>query len=325
MSLSSTSTIKSQLSSQLGQKAPTYFESLNSFVTGKSSRSEFDDTIRQLLDAPTLVQLHNALIISLFDATAAHRRPVTPPPPAAPKPPPQKRKRILFPYQGPGTPEEARSLRSRRLKRWTLATGKRERERLRSLQAVAPLLDPPRPRRELDEISRERGIVLLPEMGGPPGVRVAVHLHSTTHAPTIQHIADRMNLICAQNNLSAPTRSVAQLMSLACEAKLKQLITHAITLTSTSHAISSINPSSSSQHTTKVLTPSSFQSLFTVAPSVLPNRSATAMRLALGEPDELADAENEVALKDRERDHRWQILALLGERSTIKDALRGVR
>lgn len=51
------------------------------------------------------------------------------------------------------------------------------------------------------------------------------------------------------------------------------------------------------------------------------------MRLSLGEPDEdLDDDRDVVLLKDREvRDQRWQIVALLGERSTVKDALRGVR
>ena len=38
-----------------------------------------------------------------------------------------------------------------------------------------------------------------------------------THAPTIQHIADRINLICAQHNLGAPSKAVSSLMNLACE------------------------------------------------------------------------------------------------------------
>ncbi|KAJ3508728.1 hypothetical protein NLJ89_g5597 [Agrocybe chaxingu] len=138
-----------------------------------------------------------------------------------------------------------------------------------------------------------------------------------------------MNLICAQNNLSAPSRSVPNLMMLACEAKLKQLITHALTLTSTSHAISSITPSSSMPqppgaahhhfpHRPPVLTAASLQTLFTIAPADLPNRSAAAMRFA----DD--DSDNVSVLKDREvRDQRWQIMALLGERSTVRDQLKG--
>jgi hypothetical protein len=53
-----------------------------------------------------------------------------------------------------------------RLKRWTLAMGKRERERLQSLQNLVPLTDLPQPRKELDEIACERGVELLPERGG---------------------------------------------------------------------------------------------------------------------------------------------------------------
>lgn len=162
MSLSSTSTIKQQLSAQLGTKSTTYFESLNSFVTGRSSRSEFDIAIRNVLDAPTLVQLHNALIISLFDATAVHKRPPTPPPAATNKPPPRKRRRILLPYQGPSTSDDSLTFRSARLKRWTLATGKRERDRIHAFQSV----DPVRAKVDRDEISSERGVILLPERGG---------------------------------------------------------------------------------------------------------------------------------------------------------------
>ncbi|TFK44585.1 transcriptional regulator of RNA polII, SAGA, subunit-domain-containing protein [Crucibulum laeve] len=339
MSLSSTSTIKQQLTTILADRAPAYFDALNSFVVGKTSRTEFEDIAKQLLNTATLVQLHNALIISLFDATAVHKRPPTPPPASLPKPPPQKRRRTLLPYQGPQTPEDARTLHSSRLKRWTLSMGKRERERLHALQNVPPPIDPPRPRKDVDEISRERGVVLLHERGDPPGSRLPVNLHSITRAPTIQHIADRMNLICAQNNLNAPARAVPALMSLACEAKLKQLITHAITLTATSHAISSIAPSnlnsgssSSALHHHQpqkppILTPSSFQTLFTMSPADLPNKSAAAMRLALSpSSNEDDDSEHLVVLRDREvRDQRWQIMALLGERSTVREALRGVR
>jgi hypothetical protein len=43
--------------------------------------------------------------------------------------------------------------------------GKRERERLKSLQNVAAGLETLKLRRERDEIGRERGVVLLPERG----------------------------------------------------------------------------------------------------------------------------------------------------------------
>ncbi|KAK0488804.1 transcriptional coactivator Hfi1/Transcriptional adapter 1 [Armillaria novae-zelandiae] len=211
MSLSSTSTIKQQISSQLGPKAPAYFEPLASFVTGKISRPEFEDSLKAVLDAPNLIQLHNALIISLFDARS-FKRPLTPPP-DLPKPPPRKRRRTL-PYQGPG---DDGSIRSERLKRWTVSVGKHERDRIAALESVLPSTGP---RLDTDEIQRERGVVLLPERGEPPGSRLAVQLATITRSPNVQHIADRINLICAQNNLGSPSRSVSSLMHLACEVGL---------------------------------------------------------------------------------------------------------
>ncbi|PBK60454.1 hypothetical protein ARMSODRAFT_944887 [Armillaria solidipes] len=321
MSLSSTSTIKQQISSQLGAKAPAYFEPLASFVTGKISRPEFEDSLKAVLDAPNLIQLHNALIISLFDARS-FKRPLTPPP-DLPKPPPRKRRRTL-PYQGPG---DDGSIRSERLKRWTVSVGKHERDRIAALESVPP---PTGPRLDADEIARERGVVLLPERGEPPGSRLAVQLATITRSPNVQHIADRINLICAQNNLGSPSRSVSSLMHLACEVKLKQLITHALTLTDKSLAISSIStasaPSSSSHRSQKqkVLSTSAFDTLFAMAPAVLPNGSAAAMHLAIGDRE---DDEEDIALlkKPDIKDPRWQIVALLGERSTVKEMLRNGR
>lgn len=56
---------------------------------------------------------------------------------------------------------------------------------------------------------------------------------------------------------------------------------------------------------------------------MLPNKSATAMRLALGDIDSY---DEEIPLKDGEvRDSRWQLLALLGERSAVKEVLRTSR
>lgn len=137
----------------------------------------------------------------------------------------------------------------------------------------------------------------------------------------MQHISDRINLICAQHNLGAPSKSVSSLMMLAFEAKLKQIISQALSLTSTSHAITSIKTSTriSNNH---VLSTSAFDTLFTVSPSVLPNKSAAAMRLALGDNE----CEEEPSLKDRdEHIERHQLLALLSERSTVRDALRILR
>jgi hypothetical protein len=167
MSLSSTSTIKQQITNALGpEKSPTYFSTLQLFVKGQISRGEFDNVICGLLDVPALVQLHNALIISLFDATAVLKRPQTPPPPPAPKAPPRKRRRILLPFQGSGIPDDTRTFKSARMKRWALAIGRKERERVRSLNTPTPQQDVPRVKRDCDEIVQERGVVLLPERGG---------------------------------------------------------------------------------------------------------------------------------------------------------------
>lgn len=293
--------------------------------------------------------------MSLFD-TSAHLAPPTPPP-DVPKPPPRKRRRLL-PYQGEDGSDET-TLRSTRLKRWTVGLGRRERERVKGLETVA-LSTERKPRKERDEIAAERGVQLLQERGGRnllrnlythssqlklcyiglPGGRMPLHLASMTRAPTLQHISDRINLISAQHNLGAPHRQVSSLMMLAFEvssrhqshnssvlnashqAKLKQLITQALSLTSSSHAITSIQ-TSGKQTTQYPLSTSSFETLFTLSPATLPNGSAAATRLVLGENDTY---DEEYLLKDREvKDQRWQLFALLGERSTVKEALRTLR
>lgn len=107
------------------------------------------------------MQLHNTLIVSLFD-TSAHLAPPTPPP-DVPKPPPRKRRRTL-PYQGTGN-NDTTTLRSDRLKKWTLGLGRRERERVRQLANMAVPLES-RPQQYKDEIMAERGVHLIPERGG---------------------------------------------------------------------------------------------------------------------------------------------------------------
>ncbi|KAF9525968.1 transcriptional regulator of RNA polII, SAGA, subunit-domain-containing protein [Crepidotus variabilis] len=330
MSLSSTSNLKGQLIKNLGLNARLYFDSLSSFVSGRTSRTEFEQVTKQVLTSANLLQLHNALIISLFDATATLKRPPSPPPPSLPKPPPSKRRRTLLPYQGPDIPDEQRTIRSGRLKKWALSVGRKERERIRALQTAPTTIEPMRPRREIDEIACERGVELLPERGDPPGSRLPIQLHSSTRAPTLQHVADRVNLISAQNNFATPARPVPAYLTLATEAFLKQLITHAITLSITSSTISSISPTSqngSSHHfhlpKAQILTAASMNTLFTVSPADLPNKSAAAMRFALSPTSLDSETEDLLLLKDREvRDQRWQIMALLAERSTVRDSLK---
>ena len=108
------------------------------------------------------MQLHNSLIVSIFDPST-HLVAALTPPPDVPKGPPRKRRRLL-PYQGPD-PDEPFTLRSSRLKRWAIGLGRRERDRIRNLKPVA-LSTKRSPRPEVDEIANERGVRLLTERGG---------------------------------------------------------------------------------------------------------------------------------------------------------------
>ena len=91
----------------------------------------------------------------------------------------------------------------------------------------------------------------------------------------------------------------------------------ALAMTSTSHAVSSIHPSAPHSLGHR-LSASAFDTLFTVSPAVLPNRSAAAMRLALGEnesrEDQILSNENH-----EPSDPRLQMLALLRERSSVNE------
>lgn len=183
MSLSSTATLKGQLIKNLGSNARQYFDALSHFISGRTSRAEFEQVTKNVLTSANLcgsflaqvpdklsiqnsVQLHNAMIISLFDATATLKRPPSPPPPTLTKRPPTKRRRTLLPYQGPNFSDQDRTIRSARMKRWALTLGRKERERLKTMQNLPSGVDPPRPRKDMDEIACERGVELLTERGG---------------------------------------------------------------------------------------------------------------------------------------------------------------
>ncbi len=91
----------------------------------------------------------------------------------------------------------------------------------------------------------------------------------------------------------------------------------ALAMTTASHAIAAIHPSAphSSGHR---LAASAFDTLFTISPCILPNRSAAATRLILGENESRED--QILANEDREpSDPRWQMLALLRERSSVNE------
>lgn len=122
-----------------------------------------------------------------------------------------------------------------RLKQWAVGVGKKERERVRALEAVSQMAQV-YPRADLNEIARERGVRLISEGRGkksvaclelvlqvvftdPPGTYIPVHLASVTRAPTLQHMSERVALISAQHNLAPPTKTVASLMMVACEVR----------------------------------------------------------------------------------------------------------
>ena len=48
MSLSSTSTLKAQLTNALGSEAPAYFKVLKEFLSGHISRTEFEEVLKKL-------------------------------------------------------------------------------------------------------------------------------------------------------------------------------------------------------------------------------------------------------------------------------------
>jgi hypothetical protein len=130
-----------------------------------------------------------------------------------------------------------------------------------------------------------------------------------------------------------PQRRVAELLILALEAKIKQLVSHAISLTASSRSINSIStaPTTGSfavgvaREKPEVLTLSSFTTLFTVSPSSLPSGSAAAYKLlACSDGDSPDDDGTETNSMLKERlvsDPRWQLMALLAERSTVRETL----
>jgi hypothetical protein len=137
----------------------------------------------------------------------------------------------------------------------------------------------------------------------------------------MQHISERLALIASQHSLSAPSRQVASLMLLAFESKIKSLVTHALTLTSSSRTISSITPSNDFEGRARTLTAESFRSVFTLAPHVLPYNSASAMRLLSGKQQDEPKPGRGGEEERHSDDPRWQLLAILKERSGVREAM----
>lgn len=53
----------------------------------------------------------------------------------------------------------------------------------------------------------------------PPGSRLPLSLASITHSLTLPHVVERVNLICAQQNVNPPARTVSSLLLLATQVR----------------------------------------------------------------------------------------------------------
>lgn len=114
--------------------------------------------------------------------------------------------------------------------------GKKERERMKLLENSARTRET-RPKLPTDEIASERGVQLPLENGSAclplylthhvsqrftcfadkPGTYLPVNLASVVRGTALNHILERVTLISAQHNLQVPSKTVAQLMTMACE------------------------------------------------------------------------------------------------------------
>jgi hypothetical protein len=165
--------------------------------------------------------------------SSLHHAPPTPPPDAPGKP--LRKRRRTHRYVGEADTDSS-LMRFPRLKRWVIGMGRKERERVKALETAASSVENcPKPRLDVNEIAADRGVQLIPEGKGmssflacqgcamphmgldPPGTYLPVRLSSVTRAPTLQHISERVALVCAQHNLGPPTKTVAALMVTACE------------------------------------------------------------------------------------------------------------
>ena len=134
------------------------------------------------------VQLHNSFLISIISSSTRHAPPTPPPEASGSNKPPRKRRRTL-PYQGPSNGSDDfvdgddGSLRSERLKKWTIGVGRRERDRIKNIEAVAP---PEKKKRRVDvnEIAQERGIPLVKDLGAPQIIWHSLMLNITSYSGT---------------------------------------------------------------------------------------------------------------------------------------------
>jgi hypothetical protein len=166
-----------------------------------------------------------------------------------------------------------------------------------------------------------------------PGTHLPLHLAQVTRALTLQHIGERLTLISSQHGVSCQSRQVASLLHLGLESKIKSLITHAVTLTSSSRTITSIQPSQGSS-SARLLTVDAFRTVFALAPHTLPGGSAAAAKLGILNEDLVESAPSSsgvmmlmgkagqpTSIARHHDDPRWQLLSILNERSGIREAL----
>jgi len=328
--MSKIANLKLRLADALRHNDIVYWDALSSFLGGRITKAEFEDLAAPILIGPNLVELHNTLILALLESGSSSSAQTTGLDGSSRLI--RKRKRLL-PYQGPGEPVEGEgSLRSKRLKRWAVEIKNSDREAIKQLRVVSPSKSEKnqgsrkergrdRPLRGRDQGLNERGVRLVREGRDPAGTHQALHLATATRAPTLQHISERLALIASQHTLSAPSRQVASLMLLAFESKIKSLVTHALTLTSSSRTISSITPSNDSEGRARTLTTDSFRAVFTFAPHVLPYNSASAMRLTSGKSPEESKLGRSGEEERHSDDPRWQLLAILKERSGVQEVM----
>ncbi|KAF8308221.1 hypothetical protein DL93DRAFT_2087244 [Clavulina sp. PMI_390] len=319
MAVSSANSVKAQLAQLLGSNGLPYWRALSDFLAGKTSRTEFEKDMRQWINTPELVQLHNSLLTAMLVTSQIDNSKDSTSPASSSQPSRKKRRRVL-PHQDPAP----------RLRRWIVGLKKAERDRIRTISSSAssssgsPYIQ--------DEIKLERPIALRREYQNPAGAMPHVPLSSQTRAlPSTQNIGARISLIAAQHNMKI-NRAVPALASAAIEAFIKQLSMDALALTVSPLAVSNASSSNPlSTHLPSSATPtlslSSFAALLTVVPSSLPHPSAAADKLFLrgtlpDEPDDTRQRVQQAVEAGLEPDLA-QYLALLEMRSGVREYLEG--
>ncbi|KAG8890987.1 hypothetical protein FRB99_003847, partial [Tulasnella sp. 403] len=278
-------TIRTQLASALKDNGLPYWRNLTDFLQGNIGRVEFEEHVRLWINTPELLHLHNTLVYSIISRATQPQSPTSPSTIPNPNGGPPRKKRKLLPYQDP----------SPALNRWVLGMGKAERARVRGVLAArragGGAAKPP----FYEGSQYERPIKTVPEGTSRAGTHVALPLSTLTRTlPTIQQLSGRMDLIAAQHQMTA-SKAAASLLSAAVEAYLKHITVHTLASTSSSHPFASISPSDASPQPS--LAPSSFTTLFTIAPFEIPNPNPVVMNLTVTGQEKSEPEEGEEVLR----------------------------